>query len=95
MFLKNALSLSLSLSLSLFQEVGLGAKTSAFHQKQQVAGSIPGVNLSKKIKGVRLPTNHDSKTLQNGSFVHWVWPLRNTKFKVQTNINHLISKEFQ
>ena len=68
MFLKNALSLS----LSLFQEVGLGAKTSAFHQKQQVAGSIPGVNLSKKKKGVRLPTNHDSKTLQNGSFVHWV-----------------------
>ena len=66
MFLKNALS------LSLFQEVGLGAKTSAFHQKQQVAGSIPGVNLSKKKKGVRLPTNHDSKTLQNGSFVHWV-----------------------
>ena len=43
-------SLSLSLSLSLFQEVGLGAKTSAFHQKQQVAGSIPGVNLSKKKK---------------------------------------------
>lgn len=43
MFLKNA--------LSLFQEVGLGAKTSAFHQKQQVAGSIPGVNLSKKKKG--------------------------------------------
>ena len=41
----------LSLSLSLFQEVGLGAKTSAFHQKQQVAGSIPGVNLSKKKKG--------------------------------------------
>ena len=34
-----------SLSLSLFQEVGLGAKTSAFHQKQQVAGSILGVNL--------------------------------------------------
>ena len=42
-------SLSLSLSLSLSRGRA-GAKTSAFHQKQQVAGSIPGVNLSKKKK---------------------------------------------